>query len=113
MASYAFVMPIVAGKTQTWKGYVAEMVGPRSAAYKESRRKAGLEKEEVWLQSTPMGDFAVVHFECADPAKIFATLLSSQDPFDQWFREKVLIESHGLDPSGPPPPINETISLGP
>ena len=113
MASYAFAMPLVAGKTQTWRGYVAEMLGPRNSEYKESRRKAGLQKEEVWLQSTPMGDFAVVHFECDDPAKVFSYLLASQEPFDQWFREKILVESHGLDPSAPPPPMNETITLGP
>ena len=113
MASYAFAMPLVAGKTQTWRGYVAEMLGPRNGEYKESRRKAGMQKEEVWLQSTPMGEFVVVHLECDDPAKVFQFLLTSQDPFDQWFREKVFIESHGLDPSAPPPPINETITLGP
>ena len=113
MASYGFAMPLVPGKTATWRGYVAEMLGPRNNEYKESRRRVGLQKEEVWLQSTPMGDFAVVHFECDDPAQVFERLLTSQEPFDQWFREKVLIESHGLDPAAPPPPVNEAITLGP
>jgi hypothetical protein len=89
------------------------MKGPRNAEFKESRRKAGLHKEEVWLQNTPMGDFAVVYFDADDPAKVFERFMTSQDPFDVWFREKILIECHGMDPSAPPPPINETILLGP
>jgi hypothetical protein len=108
MVSYAFAVPVVAGKTETWKGYVAEMVG-RLNEYRESRRRLGIEKEQVWLQHTPMGDFAIVSIECEDPAKVNEGFLSSQDPFDQWFREKILIECHGLDPAAPPPPLNEKI----
>jgi len=113
MASYAFAMPLVPGKTEAWKGYVKEMNGPRSAEYKASRTRAGITKEHVFLQSTPMGDFVVVAMECEDPSTVVQRLVTSADPFDVWFRDKVLIESHGVDPTGPLPPMNETISLGP
>ena len=113
MASYAFAMPLVPGKTQAWRGYVKEMKGPRSADYKASRKRAGVTKEDVFLQSTPMGDFVVVAMECEDPATVMQRLVSSADPFDVWFRDKVLIESHGVDLAGPLPPVNETITLGP
>jgi hypothetical protein len=113
MTSYAFAMPLVPGKTEAWRGYVKELTGPRSAEYKASRQRAGITKEHVFLQATPMGDFVVVAMECDDPATVIERLLASTDPFDVWFRDKVLIEAHGVDPSAPPPPMNETISLGP
>src|SRR5262249_13598451 len=97
------------GKTETWKQYIKEMTGPRKADREASRERVGLTREEVWLQSTPMGDFAVVHWEEGDIAKVFHDLMTSQDAFDVWFREKVLMEVHGMNPNGPMPPMNESI----
>jgi len=101
MADYAFVQPVTAGKMDSWKGYIQEMKGPRNHELKESRKKAGLTVERVWLQRTPMGDFAVVYWEAKDIGKVFETLMKSDTPFDKWFREKILIEVHGMDFSKP------------
>ena len=109
MASYAFMNPVLPGKVQAWKGYVKEMTGPRAEAMKASRKRAGLTKEQVFLQDLPTGDFAVVYWEAVDIGKVFQTLRTSKDSFDQWFRDKVLVEVHGMNPSVPPPPMNEHI----
>ncbi|MSQ33099.1 MAG: hypothetical protein EXR60_01565 [Dehalococcoidia bacterium] len=109
MATYAFIQPIKAGKTQVWKNYVKEMTGPRKDALKASRKKAGLTTERAWLQSTPMGDFVVVYWEAEDIGKVFQHFMTSKDPTDQWFRDKILVEVHGMNPSVPPPPMNELI----
>ena len=109
MANYAFIQPVKAGKTATWKQYIKEMTGPRAAAVKASRKRAGLTKEQVWLQPTPMGDFAIVYWEAADIGKVFQQFMTSKDPFDQWFREKILAEIHGMDANVPPPPMNEVV----
>jgi len=109
MAQYAFCTPILPGKTAEWKKRVAEMAGPRHAELKASRDRAGLKEEKVWLQQTPHGDFAVVYWEAHDIGKVFQTLMSSTQPFDVWFRDKVLVEIHGLTPGGPPPPMNEAV----
>ncbi len=61
MERYAFTNPVLAGKVDAWKSYVKEMTGPRANELKRSRKKAGLSVERVWLQKTPMGDFAVVY----------------------------------------------------
>ena len=107
MATYAFMNPLKAGKTETWKKYIAEMTGPRAAEFKESRKRIGLTKEQVWLQHTPAGDFVVVYWEAADIGKVFEAFMTSQAPFDTWFREKILQESHGMDAKTPMPPMNE------
>ena len=50
------------------------------------------------------GDFAVVYLEADDLQAAFADMGSSQEPFDQWFREHVM-NVHGMDMSeGFPPP---------
>ncbi len=109
MAHYGFFTPILPGKLAKWKECAAEMKGARKDDLAASRRRAGFRHEHVWLQHTPQGDFAVVHWEVDDVGKAFHHLLSSTDPFDKWFRDKILVEVHGMDPNAPPPPLNETI----
>ena len=106
MAHYAFINPVVAGKVEAWRNYINEMNGPRKNEFKESRKKAGLAVEKVWLQHTPMGDFAVVYWEAQDIGKVFEGLVKSDAPFDKWFRDKILVEVHGMDFSKMPP-MNE------
>jgi len=109
MQRYAFANPIQPGKLETWKGYVAEMKGPRKDEMAASRKRAGLSAEIVWHQVTPQGDLAIVYWEADDIGKVFEVLMSSQQPIDVWFREKVLVGVHGMDPASPPPPMNQLI----
>jgi len=108
MAHYAFANPVIAGKVDAWKAYIAEMNGPRKNERNESRKKVGLTVERVWLQHTPMGDFAVVYWEARDIGKVFEELIRSDTPFDKWFRDKILVEVHGMDLSKTPP-MNELV----
>ena len=108
MAYYAFATPVLPGKTEEWKNYIKEMLGPRNKEFKESREKVGLNIERVWLQHMPTGDFAVVYWEADDINKVFEGLMQSEAPFDKWFREKVFVGIHGMDVSKPPP-MNELL----
>jgi len=104
MAEFSFVAPILAGKTDAWRKAVDEIKGARNAAYKESRKKLGIKREHVTLQSTPMGVMVVVHMDAPDQQEVIRAMLQSTGDFDTWFREAVLIGVHGFDPKGPPPP---------
>ena len=106
---YAFFTPILPGKVDTWKKYVKEMTGKKKAAWLARQKRIGFKQERAWLQQTPMGDFAVVLLEAKDIQKVFEQFLTSKHPFDVWFREKILMEVHGLDPAAPPPPMNELV----
>jgi hypothetical protein len=108
MAHYAFANPVLPGKIDAWKSYIKEMNGPRNKERNESRKRGGLTVERVWLQHTPMGDFAVVYWEAKDINKVFEGLIKSDAPFDKWFREKILVEVHGMDLSKTPP-MNELV----
>jgi hypothetical protein len=85
------------------------MNGARRDEYQRSRQKIGVYAEQVWLQHTPDGDMVVVRLEADDIPRMFDHFMKSTDPFDTWFREKILVESHGMDPSKPFPQLNEQI----
>jgi hypothetical protein len=61
-----------------------------------SRKRAGIEREAVSIQSTPDGDVAVVLIEAPDIQAAMGALATSEDPFDRWFRGSIK-EVHGMD----------------
>lgn len=102
MSAFSVVAPVVKGKTDAWRVAIAEIRGARHSAYKESRAKLGITREHVSLQSTPMGDMVVVHMDASDQG-VMGAMMTSTSAFDTWFRETVLIGTHGFDPKAPPP----------
>jgi len=97
MPVYLFTVPLAAGKTETWKNYMKELTGPRNEDYMKSRKRIGINVEQVFLQQTPHGDMCVVRWETDSPERTFESLAKSSDPFDRWFRDKILIECHNMD----------------
>ena len=109
MASLASAFPILPGRTEHWKHFSQEMVGPRRSEYEASRKRLGVTREVAYLQQTPQGDMAVVYLEAQDIPRVFEGMGSSQEPFDVWFREQVK-DIHGLDLAQPlPGPFPEAI----
>lgn len=107
MASYAFAVPVLPGKTEALRRLGAEVSGPRRREFAEHERRLGLTREIIWLQHTPQGDMVVNYWEGADPAHAFQVLISSDSPFDRWFKDQ-LKEIHGIDFTQPLPP-NELV----
>ena len=70
--------------------------GERSEQHTASRRRHGITRESVWIQSTPAGDIAVVLMEAGDISTALLGLATSPEPFDVWFRDHVSTV-HGLD----------------
>jgi len=107
MASFASVFPILPGKTEQWKRFCQEMVGPRRSEYEASNKRLGITRDFAALQQTPQGDVTVVYLEAQDIPRVFEGYASSQEPFDVWYREQ-LKDIHGVDFSQPlPGPLPE------
>ena len=70
-------------------------------------KENGISREQVWLQRTPMGTFAVVSMEVEDPGHVFHAIGNSQDPYAVGFRD-LLKTAHGFDPSQAAP-LNEQV----
>ncbi len=102
MPAVAFAVPILPGKEEDYRRWFQEIEGPRREEYLRSRQRLGVTREVIWNQATPQGTLAVVYLEADDIDRMFEGTASSDDPFDQWFREKVQ-EVHGIDLSQPQP----------
>ena len=97
MASAAFSFPLKAGKTQEWRAWVKEMLGPRRNEYETFSRKLGLGTQRVYLQHIPQGDQAIIYLEGKNLHRTFQQLQISQDPFVVWLREKTRDFFDGVD----------------
>ncbi len=106
MPAIAFAAPLLPGKTELDRVEMESCWrGERREAHQDARRRAGITKESVWLQSTPSGDLAVVYIEADDIDVALAALAGSLEPFDRWFRGHVR-EVHGIAlEDGLPPPL--------
>lgn len=102
MATVAFAAPILPGKLETWRKFSQEINGARRADFEDQQRRMGMTRQMVWLQQTPMGDFAVVMQEGGEVEQVMPRLGASDNPFDVRFRQQVL-DIHGLDFKQPPP----------
>jgi hypothetical protein len=111
MASLAFTLPILPGKTQEFRRFAQEVLGPRRDKHEATRQPfggSGITKELAWIQQTPQGDILIVYLEGDDPVSWFQDWMSSQDPHDRWFKQQVQSIS-GIDfnqpPAGPLPEL--------
>ncbi len=86
MPSTAVMFPVQPNKREQLFAFAKALTGERAQEYAQSQESV---VSETWyLQSTPMGDFLIVHFEAPDPAAVFAALAESTSPFDAWFRQQ-------------------------
>ena len=102
------VAPIVEGKLDAWKEWIADITGPRAAEMKDFNRRYGITSHRAYLAETPSGPVVVAVHDGPGGDGFVAAVAGSDHPFDASFKAKVL-EVHGLDvtqpPPGPPPEL--------
>ena len=90
MGTYAVAAPLLPGKTDAWRQWIAEMEGPRAAEFADFNARSGLTRHAAWLQQTPLGDIVAVMIEGPGADAFFPTVAASDHEFDGWFRDNVL-----------------------
>jgi hypothetical protein len=103
MSSIGFVVPVPSGKEQADREWMSALDGERSDEYRSAWKDAGFKRHTVWQQETPGGTVDIVYLEADDIPAAMQAVTSSDAPFHQWFRERVL-EVHDLDLSQQNPP---------
>jgi hypothetical protein len=99
------VAPLAADNVDAWEAWIAELSGPRKAEFEEMNERHGLTEHRAYLQPMPDGDYAVlVIHEGPGGDDFLARVIESDQEFDQWFVRSVA-ELHGMDGSGPIPPM--------
>ncbi len=94
--SMCFTLPLLPGKTGADRAAMLSCWrGDRRDDHAASRRRQGVTRESVWIQSTPAGDVVVVLMEADDLSSALRSVATSSDPFDEWFRHHVA-DVHGV-----------------
>ena len=85
MQSVAYAAPLLPGQADASRAALAScQLGAHKEGYQDSRRRAGIIREAVWLQAAPGGGaLAVVYLEADDLGIAFRMLESSPEPFDR------------------------------
>jgi hypothetical protein len=97
-------VPLAADKLGAWEAWVAELNGPRKAAFDDMNARHGVTEHRAYLQPMPDGSFLVLAIHEGPGAENFlGNVATSGDEFDQWFMGAVA-NLHGMDTSGPMPP---------
>ena len=97
--------PILPGKLDKWQEMIDSWNDPSIKAQTDKLRSDAGVHERTFLQKSPNGDFVIVTLEGKNPAKGFGKMISAMP---EEFTEFVL-DFHGLDLNGPPPPLPELV----
>ncbi len=89
MPGIVLTFPILAGRAEAWRRFCQEMAGSRSILYEASRRRLGITRERMALVENTFGATAVTTLESPNIGHALAGLISSDLPFDDWYRERV------------------------
>jgi hypothetical protein len=103
MASIGFVVPVLTGKELADRDWMNALDGERREEYHSAWKDAGFSRHTVWQQQTPDGTVDIVYLEADDIPAAMEAITSSDLPFHQWFRGRVL-DTHGLDLTQQSPP---------
>ena len=99
----AMAVPLAAERLDLWEDWVAELTGPRKAAFDDMNARHGLTDHRAYLQPMPDGSYLVlVIHEGPGGADFLANLAQSDHEFDQWFMGAV-VTAHDLELGSPPP----------
>lgn len=97
MPAVALVAPILPNREEEWRRFVQEVMEERLDEYEGLRRRLGISNESVWISHADGANtVAVVYLEAEDPERIAPALAASEEPFDLWFKGR-LLECHGYE----------------
>ena len=89
MSGYALTLPIDASRVEAWRRLCQELSGSRRHHYEASRRRLGIKRESFALVEDTFGATAVATLEADDMDLALAGIISSDLPFESWFRERL------------------------
>lgn len=94
-------LPVLPGKEEEWRRFAQELEDTHAREYEDLRDRLGVRAGSVSLARMFRGEMALIRAEVEDPEAVLGTLRASEEPFDAFFKEKVL-ELHGYDLDGRP-----------
>lgn len=104
MPTAVLVLPILPDK-EGWRRFAQDLLGDRLGEYEGFRMCLGVDGVRAYLARISRREVILAYVEARAPEAALRQLLASEEPFDEWFKEK-LAELHGYDlkPRGAPAP---------
>ena len=99
MPGMVLTFPICADKVEAWRRFCQELSGSRMQLYIASRRRLGITSERFSVVETTFGAATVITLEAADVGRALEQMVTSDLPFDRWYKESVMA-LHGIRLAG-------------
>lgn len=96
MPTAVLVLPILPDREEHWRRFAQDLLGDRLGEYDGLARRLGIRSMRAYLARISRREVIVAYVEAGDPEEAFRRLAASEEPFDEWFKEK-LAELHGYD----------------
>ena len=96
MPTAILLLPILPDREEEWRRFAQDLLGDRLGDYEGFGRRLGVRGVRVCLARTSRREVIVAYVESEDPEEAFRRLVASEEPFVEWFKEK-LAELHGYD----------------
>ena len=108
MPTAVVVLPILPDKEEALRRFVQDLTGYRRGEYEGFARRLGVGGVRVYLaRARSWREVIVACVETGNAEEAFRRLADSEEPFDEWFKER-LAELHGYEPgqqTGAPPEL--------
>jgi hypothetical protein len=101
MDCICLALPLVTGQTAAARTFLQQLDTTRRAEFDESERRIGITKELWYLAKLASGDHLIGYMESRDFQHALGSFVGSREPFDVWFKERMLAVT-GVDLNNPP-----------
>lgn len=98
---YAITVPVKPEKVGAWKAWIRECTGPRKDEFEDFNERMELTLHRAWLIEGREGPNVVVVFDGPGAEDFLQRMATSEEPFDKWFRERVIEYHKDIDFSKP------------
>ena len=89
MPGFVLTLPLALGKIEAWRRFCEEIAGPRRHEHEESRRRLGITHERTELVEKEGKFVTLTTIEVVDLGWAVSQIISSGNPFDQWYRVQI------------------------
>src|ERR687889_1094515 len=96
MPTAILLLPILPDREEEWRRFAQDLLGDRLGDYEGLGRRLGIRGVRVYLARTSRREGILAYVESEDPEEAFRRVVASEEPFVEWFKEK-LAELHGYD----------------
>jgi hypothetical protein len=96
MGVAVLVVPILPDMEESWRRFAQDLLEDHLGEYEALGRHLGIRRVRVYLVRMPGWDVISAYVEAENLEEAFRRLVALEEPFTEWFKEK-LMELHGYD----------------